>query len=179
VSDETRGDRPNPVLEALERYEGPLLQYAGHLLGDGDRARDVVQEAFCRLIANPPRAVLGDPAANGQLASWLYTVCRNLAMDVRRKERRMTTLPTPLAENRPAAQPGPDTAAQQAEDTERVHAAIDRLPPAQQEVVRLKFQHELSYRQIAEITGKSVTNVGVTLHHAIKAIRRQLDIQTA
>src|SRR5688500_10366399 len=89
---------------AFGRLERPLTLYALRIVGDADRARGVVQETFARLLA-AGRDVNGrepvepqDPAAapaspiNGHLTQWLYTVCRNRALDVRRKERRMTRL---------------------------------------------------------------------------------------
>lgn len=169
-------DRANPTLAAIERHQAPLLLYARHLLNDAEACQDVVQETFCRLIANPPRA-LADPDAEGQLAGWLYAVCRNLAMDWRRKERKMIPLTETAARSQPTQQTSPSEKTQQAETSRLILHAITQLPEAQQEVVRLKFQHEMSYRRIAEITGKSVTNVGVTLHHAVKTIRRQLAIE--
>ena len=75
------------VLSAVGRYETPLIQYAGRLLGDSERARDVVQDTFLKLCQQE-RASLSD-----RLAEWLYTVCRNRALDVMRKERGIPPLP--------------------------------------------------------------------------------------
>src|SRR5438477_12079799 len=72
------------VAAAVSRYEGKLLVYSRQILGDSERARDVVQEVFARLCA-ADRARL-----NGHLAEWLYRVCRNRSLDVRRKEKRMS-----------------------------------------------------------------------------------------
>src|SRR5438477_9643031 len=72
------------VAAAVSRYEGKLLVYARQILGDAERARDVVQEVFARLCA-ANRASL-----DGHLVEWLYRVCRNRSLDVRRKEKRMT-----------------------------------------------------------------------------------------
>ena len=49
---------------------------------------------------------------------------------------------------------------------------LDTLPPRQQEIVQLKFQNDLSYQEIAEITKLSVNNVGVLLHTALKTLRQ-------
>jgi RNA polymerase sigma-70 factor (ECF subfamily) len=49
------------------------------------------------------------------------------------------------------------------------------LPANQQEVVRLKFQNSLSYKEISAITGLSVTNVGYLLHTAIQTLRGKLN----
>ena len=68
----------------------------------------------------------------------------------------------------------PHASAEQHEDEDRLLLALAALPDGQQEVVRLKFHHGMSYREIASVTGKSVTNVGVTLHHAIRALRERM-----
>src|ERR1043166_2066557 len=70
----------------LRRFERPLLQYATRILGDSDRARDVVQETFVKL-QTARRKQLDDAPAK-----WLFTVCRNGALNICRKEKRMTYL---------------------------------------------------------------------------------------
>src|SRR6185295_19975499 len=74
------------VIEALTQYERPLLRYAKWLLGDLDAARDVVQETFLRLCRED-RARL-----DGRVAAWLFTVCRNLALDAKRQSGRLSSL---------------------------------------------------------------------------------------
>lgn len=51
---------------------------------------------------------------------------------------------------------------------------VETLPPAQREVVRLKYQSELSYEEIAHITSRTVTAVGVLLHEAVKNLRHKM-----
>ncbi len=48
---------------------------------------------------------------------------------------------------------------------------VGTLPPRQQEVLQLKFQNDLSYQEISEITNLSVSNVGVLIHNALKTLR--------
>ena len=55
-----------------------------------------------------------------------------------------------------------------------VDRALRALPPNQQEVIRLKFQHGLKYKEIAAVTGLSVSNVGFLIHTAIKQMRGTL-----
>src|ERR1700742_3414738 len=71
---------------AVRQYERQLVAYAAHLAGDSERARDIVQEAFVRLCSQDRAKV------EAHLAEWLFRVCRNLAIDIRRKERRMNLL---------------------------------------------------------------------------------------
>jgi len=155
------------VRSAVEQYQAQLLRYATRLLRDPDRARDAVQDTFVRLLAQAPSAV------DGHLAEWLFTVCRNRVFDVHRKESRMKQLSEGAAERVVAAEPRPGAGLEAEETHAAVLRLIDRLPPNQQEVIRLKFQNGFSYKEISRITQLSVTNVGFLIHTAVKALRRQ------
>jgi RNA polymerase sigma factor (sigma-70 family) len=156
------------IVSALSLYEGPLLRYASRLLGDVDRARDVVQDTFLRLCREDPERL------DGHLAQWLFTVCRNRALDVQKKDGRVQPLDErTLAEQR-APTPGPARLLEQREDLQAVRGVMATLPASQQEVLRLKFEGGLSYQEIAAVTGLSVSHVGVLLHNAIKAIRERV-----
>src|ERR1041385_1269616 len=74
------------IVAALDQHESHLVRYAAWILGDVERAREVVQETFLRLCKEEPTGI------KDHLAQWLFTVCRNLAFDVRKKENRMTPL---------------------------------------------------------------------------------------
>jgi RNA polymerase sigma factor (sigma-70 family) len=157
------------VIQALDAHERPLLRYAKWLLGDVDAARDVVQETFLRLCKENPARL------DGHMAAWLFTVCRNLALDHRQHSRR--SAPIDDVEPQVCADLDERHDAQQA--LKQVLAIVDTLPPNQREVVSLKFQGDLSYKEISAVTGLSVSNVGFLLHTAVRAIRNQLAPATA
>jgi RNA polymerase sigma-70 factor, ECF subfamily len=69
--------------EIFNRFEIPLLQYARRITGDREQARDVVQETFVKFQRNGALRHEDEPA------TWLFTVCRNAALNVCRKERRL------------------------------------------------------------------------------------------
>ena len=173
---DTSHDRPDAssfVQAAVARHQAPLLRYATRLLhGDADRARDVVQDTFVRLMAQPPEAV------DGHVAEWLFTVCRNRTHDVQRKEGRMSLFAEGQAERIVAVEPRPGATLERAEQHAAVLRLISQLPHNQQEVVRLKFQNGFSYQEISRITSLSVTNVGFILHTAIKSLRQEMTAQT-
>lgn len=156
------------VRATLRDHERPLLRYAAHLLGDADRARDIVQDTFVKLCRQPVSAV------DGHTAEWLFTVVRRAALDVLRKEGRMSRFAEGQAERLIAAEPTPAAQTEHHESWRLVLAQLDRLPPNQQEVVRLKFQEGFSYKEIADITRLSVGNVGFLLHTALAALRREM-----
>ncbi len=151
---------------ALDRYESRLVRYAAWILGDVEPAREVVQETFLRLCKENPSNL------TGHLAQWLFTVCRNLSFDVRKKENRMRPLEDSDAAGRAADSPLQNL--DQAEAMSQVVRIMERLPKNQREVLRLKFQEELSYKEISAITNLSVTNVGFLIHTAIKTLRKEI-----
>src|SRR5712671_6460398 len=107
-----RAAEPVPIDDLtalLRRFELPLLQYAARILGDRDRARDVVQETFVELQRSPRRQLDHAPA------KWLFTVCRNRALNICRKEKRMTYLDEEMIEAREDEQPMPSQRLEQKE----------------------------------------------------------------
>ncbi|MBX7073630.1 MAG: sigma-70 family RNA polymerase sigma factor [Pirellulales bacterium] len=158
------------VEHALAQYERRLTIFAWRIVGERELARDVVQDTFLKL-AQQDRAAL-----DGHLGAWLYTVCRRRALDVCRKESRMQTVLDSDAIGQPVADKQISPLERQ-EEAGRALRLVAALPPQQQEAVRLKFEHELSYREIAEVMEISVSHVGVLLHHALRRLRSELTPQ--
>lgn len=159
---------PDAAMRAVVlRYELPLTQYAQRITGCRERARDVVQDTFLRFGQLAPGALGGEPA------KWLFTVCRHRALDLCRKEHRMTYLDPADTENEPSPEPGPSDALARKEAAGFLLRILEKLPPRQQEVIQLKFQNGLSYQEISEVTQLSVSNVGFLIHKGIKALREQ------
>lgn len=162
-------ESPSDLLRrALDLYERPLLGYANSILNDVEAARDAVQDTFLKLYQQPSGSV------GVALKSWLFTVCRNRCYDMLRKRRRMSDLDINELDPVDDRTPDPVFNARQEEAVGDVMRFIERLSENQQEVLRLKFQQGLSYKEISVITGLSVTNVGFLLHTAIKRLRGML-----
>ncbi|KAF0093378.1 MAG: RNA polymerase sigma-70 factor ECF subfamily [Puniceicoccaceae bacterium 5H] len=149
-----------------------LLRYAHSLAHDPEVAADAVQETFLRLCREE-RAKL-EP----RIPAWLFTVCRSRVFDHLRRHQRMNPLEAPTADRLTDDEPSPARAAEASDTATQVLALIASLPPAHQEVLRLKFQAGLSYREIADTTQKTVNHVGVLLHQALQRLREQVRSQT-
>ena len=156
------------VEQALAQYEGPLIGYALGIVHDLERARDVVQDTFIRLYQQDREKV------QRGLKTWLFTVCRNRALDILRKEKRMVALEDEKAARIESKAVAPDRAADWVERVAQVMNALDRLSDNQREVIRLKFQQGLSYNEISEATGLTSGNVGFLLHTGLKRLRSML-----
>jgi RNA polymerase sigma factor (sigma-70 family) len=159
--------RLEQIRAAVDTYQSRLIAFAARITGDTDSARDVVQDTYLRLCHRDLEEI-GD-----HLPAWLFRVCRNRVLDVRKKEaplRPLEETPTTPAEDAR----DPHRALERIDDARRVLAAVAQLPAAQQEVLRLRFQDELTYKEISEITSHSVSNVGFLIHVAIKRLRETL-----
>jgi RNA polymerase sigma-70 factor (ECF subfamily) len=154
----------------LERYERPLVRYALSIVGDVESARDAVQETFIRYVRDEGAPRGDGPEADRHTEAWLFRCCRHRAIDHQRKHSRI--IPMPLAEHdRLAEEPSPDALTERRDTERNLLRLLDRLTPNQREVIRLKFQNDLSYQEIADLTQLSVTNVGFILHTGLKKLR--------
>jgi RNA polymerase sigma factor (sigma-70 family) len=159
------GGHTNWVTAALDRHGGDLARYAQRFVSDASRAQDVVQETFLRLCQQQQKEL------DGRLIPWLFAVCRNIALDVRRKEQKMSSLIDEAVCEVSGSQAQPSDQVEQAELAGQVIQMLTRLPDNQQEVIRLKFQQGMSYKEISSVTGLTVTNVGFLIHTGLKKLR--------
>ncbi len=159
----------------IHRYQDPLMRFVTKMLGDGEAAHDVVQETFLQVAECPKKLLKVENCHN-----WLLRVARNLGIDQMRRRKTAQKHATAVAEHNErvrstdGAQASPAAALEKSELQAQVHAEIDKLKPRQRELVILKVVEQKSYKEIAAITGMSVTNVGYQLHQAMKTLSHRL-----
>jgi RNA polymerase sigma-70 factor (ECF subfamily) len=163
-----QGEGLESLFLALER---PLLCYALRLVKNPDMAQDIVQEAFLRLHAQP--GTVREPRG------WLYRTVHNLGLN---HLRAATRLVSTTADSR--SDPGveeiadlhslPDEQLARWEGIGLVRLGLANLDERSRTVVHLKFQENLSYREISAATGLTVGHVGYLLHHALKSLADDL-----
>ncbi len=160
------------IVEWFDTLEAPLLTYARRLLADPALAEDMVQEAFMRLHAQFDQV--------RQPRSWLYRTVHNLALNHRRQSGRIVALAsTTTGDDAPATEPPdplppPDEELARAEGIGLVRRQLQHLSSRDQELLRLKFNEELSYQEISQRTGLTVGHVGYLLHHSLKSLAAEL-----
>ena len=165
----TTDEREELVHRALIEFESALIGYAASIVKDEGRAKDVVQDTFIKLYEQDPEKV------KESLKAWLFTVCRNRCFDILRKEKRMVNVEDDqLTVIRDVAD-DPSRAAERADEHSNVIKFLDRLPENQ----RLKFEGDMSYKEISQVTQLSVSNVGFLIHAGIKRLRGLLSDQVA
>ncbi|MCP4599166.1 MAG: sigma-70 family RNA polymerase sigma factor [Proteobacteria bacterium] len=154
------------IYEALERFERPLLRHALRITGDIEVARDVVQDTFLKLCKADQAQI------EGHLAAWLFTVCRNRALDIQKKERRMGRLEdvSAIADSRA----GPGDMAAKSEALNLISEVLESLSEQQRDAFRLKFEDQLTYREIGQVMGKSLGTVSKLITTALLAVRGRM-----
>jgi RNA polymerase sigma-70 factor (ECF subfamily) len=146
--------------ELVARYDARLRYFLRKLVKD--RAEDVLQDVWLDVFRQLPR--LTDPQA---FRAWVYRIARDRAYGLLRKSQRAAE---PLGQTE-VPDDRTDENGFDAEDAERIHAALDCLPPEQREVLVLRFIESMSYDAIARVTGQPLGTVRSRLHYAKRALR--------
>lgn len=154
-------------------YSEPLLAFAFGLLRDRELAREVVQATFGKALESA-----GSIPREARKA-WLYRVAHNEAMLIRRRqgvaERVQQTL---VDRQRQAAEaPSPEEALARSEEVRRVQQALRELPENQQTVVRMRFQEERTFAEIAAELGLPLGTVLTRMRLALGRLERALKDQ--
>ncbi|MFK7910675.1 MAG: RNA polymerase sigma factor [Akkermansiaceae bacterium] len=153
------------VERAISEFESPLIGYARTIVHDLDRARDVVQDTFIRLYQQDASKV------RDGLKSWLFTVCRNRALDVLRKEKRLVPVDDEALAAEDSGVSNPGEIASDQDRVKLVKSYIERLPENQAKAIILKFEKGYSYKEISDETGLTTGNVGFLIHTGLKRLR--------
>jgi len=154
----------------FQRYSGPVLGFIYHLLGNRTLAEELLQETFVRAYRRLP--TIRDERL---LTTWLFGIARNVAREaVKEKYRglRHVALDSGLAVADGRVRP--DAAMIGAEAEAEMSRALAGLKEDQRLVFVLKLLHEMSYEEIARITGSSIGKLKTDLHRARLEMRRKL-----
>lgn len=149
--------------QLVGRYHARLRYFLQKMVHQTETADDLLQEVWCDVHRELPR--LQDRSA---FASWIYQIARRRALRVLRKRRLRFE---PLDENHACPADEPEFTA---DDAEAVHAALDRLRPEHREVLLLRFVEQMSYEDIARVTGLPPGTVRSRIHYAKHALRDDL-----
>lgn len=144
-------------------FQAPVFNLAYRMLGNAAEAEDAVQETFVRMYTK-----LHTYQPERKLSSWVFSITSHYCIDRLRRRRgvALSLDDEPLAATLPAHAPGPEELAQRAEACDEVQRLVERLAPAYRVPVILRYWHDLSYAEIADVMGLTVQAVKSRLHRA-------------
>ncbi|HET8836705.1 MAG TPA: sigma-70 family RNA polymerase sigma factor [Gemmatimonadales bacterium] len=171
-------DRPNrsAKIDAFEQQMLPhlaaALTLARYLLHEMADAEDAVQEAYLQAV----RHFGGFRGENAR--AWLLTIVRRVCYAWTERERRFAWTPEPeeLAQV-PSAEDDPETSLVRRETQAQLARAVDGLPLPFREVIVMREIQQLSYKEIAAVTGVPVGTVMSRLARARGRLQRVLEAQ--
>lgn len=151
----------------FERHCGPVKYYLRRMLGSVETAEDVSQGVWLNVL----RGIRGLKRL-GAFRTWLYTIARREALSQLEREGRVTA-----ADDETDPETLPDDAGDEfsADDAEAVHAALDKLSAVHREALVLRYIEDMSYEEIAAVTGCGLGTVRSRIHYAKGALRRLME----
>lgn len=177
ISDLVRGLKRNDkgAFEALVLLYGDrLFGFTTGMLGSQVDAEDAVQETFIRVFRS-----IGRYVEEGRFDAWIFRIARRIAIDLIRKRkglsREISGDGIGWAGLVSSDGQGPEMALHAKELKDVLDTAVDRLSAEQREVFLLRTRSDLSFREIAEITGVSVNTALGRMHYAVEVLRKRLD----
>jgi RNA polymerase sigma-70 factor (ECF subfamily) len=156
--------------ELVRRYQRPIAAYVYRMVGNYDAALDLTQEVFIKVYGSLSRY-----RAEFKFSTWIYKIAHNAAIDhLRRGAARETAIASD--EDRPAlaVESRRLTPEQESERNERcseIEVVVQMLTPAYRELIVLRHSNDLSYEEIAEVTGLPLGTVKNRLFRAREAMR--------
>lgn len=158
--------------ELVRRYQRPITGYVFRMLGDYDASLDVTQEVFIKVYNSLARY-----SSEYKFSTWLYRIAHNAAIDhIRRNPAGAQSLETETADGAYQIQlecpkPSPEQDRERSEWRTEIDAVVKKLPSAYRELIVLRHTQDLSYDEIAEVTGLPLGTVKNRLFRAREMMR--------
>ena len=158
--------------ELVRRYQRPIAAYVYRMVGDYDAALDLTQEVFIKIYNSLTRY-----RPEFKFSTWIYKIAHNAAIDhLRRFSVREQAVTSGLDNDQrdnswQSLRLTPEQESENAERRTEVESVVHCLQPAYRELIVLRHSHDLSYDEIAEVTGLPLGTVKNRLFRAREAMR--------
>lgn len=162
--------------QLVERYHRQIANFVFRMVGNYETALDLTQEVFIKVYGS-----LGRYNPEFKFSTWIYKIASNTAIDFLRKQSvAVTSLYQVGGDDEefelpiPSKGPSPERALERSERSAQIEEAISKLPPRYRELIVLRHVSELSYDEIAEVTGLPLGTVKNRIFRAREAMRKHL-----
>src|SRR5205807_3806939 len=164
--------REDSFEELVRRYQRPIAAYVYRMVGDYDAALDLTQEVFNKVYNSLSRY-----RSEFKFSTWIYKIAHNAAIDhLRRFAVRGQALAGGTDGERGEAniesrRLTPEQESEREERRSEIESIVQLLPATYRELIVLRHSHDLSYDEIAEVTGLPLGTVKNRLFRAREAMR--------
>lgn len=160
--------------ELLSRYQDKLFNYIYFVVHNQELAEDIFQETFVKAIVTIQQ---GRYTADGKFSAWITRIAHNLVIDSFRQERNENTVSNEEGEidlfnNAELCDDNIEMQMVYDQTLNDVRRLVDALPDNQREVVYMRYYQDLSFKEIADITGVSINTALGRMRYAILNMRR-------
>ena len=164
----------------VERHQDRIFGYLMGMVKDRAVANDLFQETFERVI-KAMQGQRGSYDPQGQWLSWVMSIARNAAIDHTRRQKKWKEVPHEEDDGRSFwdtledDSPYADEQLHRAEQREWLDEHIEQLAPEQQEVLLLRQETDLTFREIAELQDVSINTALGRMRYALKNLRKMME----
>jgi len=163
--------------ELLTRYQSKLYSYIFFIVRNVTLAEDLFQETFMKVITTIRQ---GSYAESGRFGAWLTRIAHNLIIDYFRQDKGDNVVSNDETEvdlfnDADLSDDDVETKLVNAQVLSDVRRLVSALPRPQREVVYMRFYQDLSFREIADITGVSINTALGRMRYALINMRRMAD----
>lgn len=159
--------------EIIERYSERLYWHIRRIVVVHEDAEDVLQESFVTAYANAG-SFRGD--SDGSLAAWLYKIATRESLKCLRRRRKNIFVSVDSLRDRLAAEFEGEIVPDADQTATRLQRAVVALPMKQKLVFNMRYYDELSFEEISQITGMSVSTLKTNYHYAVNKVKREVTI---
>ena len=158
----------------LSRHKTKLFNYILQIVRDRDLADDIFQETFVKAIVTIRQGRYKD---FGKFSAWLSRIARNLAIDSFRAEKSEAEISADNADfdifnRRELSEDTIEDAMIDLQIESDVRALVEELPESQKEVLTMRYYKDMSFKEIAQVTGVSINTSLGRMRYAILNLRR-------
>jgi RNA polymerase sigma-70 factor (ECF subfamily) len=168
----------NEIGTLIDRYESKLKRYLEKNIRTREDITDILQDVFVKTYTNIHRFDIQQ-----RFSPWIYRIAHNEMVNYIKKKK---SLPFSWFEPDvliPFLQESTDESvllkSDRAYEKERIEKILDKIPPAQREILTLYFYEELSYKEISDVLRIPIATVGVRLTRAKKQVEQLLQTTNA
>lgn len=157
----------------VTRYHGPLLSYTSNQLQDRQKAQDIVQETFVRLIRH-----LRQHGALEHIRSWLYRVALNQCKDYWKSSAyRSEGLAGEEFPERSDPSAGAEELLERQETSMEIAASLETLPDVQHNIITLRFFHDMKLQEISELLDLPLSTVKTHLYNGLRKLKKLMSVE--